>query len=53
MYEVVKVVKGYEITRMVGTRGYYEVTISKGEKWSKFLSFRTIKAAVEYINNNL
>lgn len=46
MYETVKVVKGYEITRMVGTHGFYWVRVSTNQAWN----FRTIKAAVEFIN---
>lgn len=46
MYETVKVVKGYSITRMIGTRGFYHVRITA----NKSLTFRTIKAAVEFIN---
>lgn len=49
MYEVVKTVKGYEITRMKGTKGIYHVTISLG----KFLTFRTIKSATEFIEKTL
>ena len=40
MYEVVKVVKGYEIVRMKGTRGFYHVNVS-------------IKAAAEFIEKTL
>ena len=46
MYETVKVVKGYKITRMIGTRGFYHVRLTA----NKSLTFRTIKAAVEFIN---
>lgn len=49
MYETVKVVKGYAITRMVGTQRFYIVQINS----YKSVDFRTIKAAVEYINNYL
>lgn len=45
MYEVVKTVKGYEITRMKGTRGVYHVRL--GAK--SFVTFRTIKAAEGFI----
>ena len=48
MYEVVRIVKGHEITRMVGTHGFYHVRLTAhSEK-----CFHTIKAATEYINNN-
>lgn len=49
MYETVKIVKGYEITRMIGTHGFYHVRLTS----NKEVCFRTIKAAVEYINTNL
>ena len=48
MYETVKVVKGYEIKRMKGTRGAYHV---KG--FREFHTFRTIKAATEFIETTL
>ena len=53
MYETVKVVNGYEITRMKGTHGFYEVTVKQGVNWRKVMTFRTIKAATEYIMNVL
>ena len=53
MYEVVKVVKGYEITRMKGTHGVYHVNVKEGKGWKEFHTFRTIKAAAEFINNAL
>lgn len=53
MYEVVKVVKGYEITRMVGTRGFYNVNIREGKGWKEYHTFRTIKAAVKFIEEVL
>lgn len=49
MYEVVKVVKGYEITRMKGTRGFYHVCVSEGE----YFNFHTIKAAAAFIELTL
>lgn len=49
MYETVRTVKGYGIKRMKGTHGFYHVTIRKGVE----VNFRTIKAAVEYIERNL
>jgi hypothetical protein len=49
MYETVKVVNGYEITRMVGSRGFYHVSIwEDGEGWSEFHTFRTIKEAAAF-----
>ena len=49
MYEVVKVVKGYEIKRMKGTKGFYHVTVREGKGFKEFHTFRTIKAATEFI----
>lgn len=53
MYEVVKVVKGYEITRMKGTRGFYHVNVREGKGWREYHTFRTIKAAVAFIETAL
>lgn len=53
MYEVVKTVKGYDITRMKGTHGCYHVNVREGKGWREFHTFRTIKAAVEFINTAL
>lgn len=57
MYEVVKVVKGYEIKRMKGTRGFYHVDVStrevRGSIWSVSHTFRSIKAAVAFIETAL
>lgn len=54
MYEVVKVVKGYEIKRMIGTHGAYHVTVKDlGNGFSKYHIFKTIKSAVEFINKTL
>lgn len=50
MYETVKTVKGIEIKRMKGTKGFYHVSIKEGKGWQEFHTFRTIKAAVEFIN---
>lgn len=48
MYELVNTVNGYEITRMKGVRGCYHVNISKCDKWCKFYTFKTIKAAIAF-----
>lgn len=48
MYEVVKVVNGYEIVRMKGTRGAYRINVRKGNGWKAFLTFSTIKAAAAW-----
>ena len=49
MYEVVKTVNGMEITRMKGTRGAYHVNIREGKGFREYHTFRTIKAAEEFI----
>lgn len=49
MYEVVKTVKGHEITRMKGTHGYYHVKVREGKEFNVEQTFRTIKAAVAFI----
>ena len=49
MYEVVKTVKGIEIKRMKGTKGFYHVNIREGKGFKEFHTFRTIKAAAEFI----
>ena len=55
MYETVRIVKGYAIVRMVGTRGFYHVNVREndGIGWREFHTFRTIKAAVEFIEKAL
>ena len=49
MYEVVKTVKGIDIVRMVGTKGFYHVNIREGNGWREFHTFRSIKAAVKFL----
>lgn len=52
MYEVVKTVNGYDITRMKGTHGFYYVNIREwGKGWKEFHTFKTIKAAVAFCNS--
>lgn len=53
MYETVKTVKGYDITRMKGTKGFYYVTIREGKGWKGFHTFKTIKAATQFIETVL
>lgn len=53
MYETVKTVKGYDIVRMKGTRGCYHVNVREGKGFKEFHTFRTIKAAVEFIETAL
>jgi hypothetical protein len=51
MMEIVKVVNGYAIERMKGTKGFYEVTLLRKGKMRKYIVFKTIKAATEYIES--
>lgn len=53
MDETVKVVKGYKITRMKGTRGFYHVIVREGKGWKEFHTFKTIKAATQFIETTL
>ena len=53
MYETVRIIKGHAITRSVGSRGVYYVTIKEGQGWREFQMFRTIKAAAEFIEKTL
>lgn len=54
MYETVKTVKGYAITRMIGTHGAYHVNVRENKKgWREFHTFKTIKAATEFIETTL
>ena len=49
MYEVVKRVNETAIWKMAGTSGHYVVMLDH----NRFLTFRTIKAAAKYIEENL
>ena len=53
IYETVKVVNGYEIKRMKGSHGFYHVNIREGKGWKEFHTFKTIKAAVAFIESTL
>jgi len=53
MYEVVKTVKGYGIYRMKGTHGVYHISIREGKGFREFHTFKTIKAATEFIEKTL
>lgn len=53
MYEVVKTVKGYDITRMKGTKGHYHVSVREGKGFREFHTFKTIKSAVQFIETVL
>lgn len=48
MYEVIKIVNGYEITRMKGTKGVYHVNVRESKGFREFHTFRTIKAAAAF-----
>lgn len=53
IYETVKTVNGYDITRMKGSHGCYHVNVREGKGWREFHTFRTIKAAAEFIQTAL
>ena len=53
MYETVKTVKGYEVKRMIGTRGAYHVTVREGKGFREFHTCKTVRAAVEFIEKAL
>lgn len=53
MYEVVKVINGYEITRLKGSKGAYHVNVKEGRGWKEFHTFKTIKAAAAFIESVL
>lgn len=44
MYETVKEVNGYKITRMVGTRRFYWINVGKTTR----VNFHTIKSAEQW-----
>lgn len=49
MFETVKTINGYEIKRMVGSHGYYTVSVWEGHNgFSEFYTFRTIKEAAAF-----
>ena len=48
MYETVKIVNGYEIYRMVGSRCAYHVNIREGKGFREFHTFITVKAATAF-----
>jgi len=43
----------YDITRMTGSRGAYHVSVREGKGFREFHTFKTIKAAVEFIETAL
>lgn len=48
-YETVKTIKGIEIYKVANTKGFYYVNIREGKGFKEFHTFRTIKAAAEFI----
>lgn len=48
-YETVKTVNGHSIFRMIGTHGFYHIRLDAHRE----VTFRTIKAAVAYIEQHL
>lgn len=48
MYEVVKVVNGYEILKLKGSRNAYHINIKEGKGFRQFHTFKTIKAATQF-----
>ena len=53
MFETVRIVKGYRVYRMTGTKSIYHVDLKVLEHSKMRMTFKTIKSAVEYIENNL
>lgn len=52
--ETAREVKGYKVQRYADTRGQYFVNIKETDKgWKAFHVFKTIKAAVEFIEKAL
>lgn len=49
MYEVVAIIKGYSIMRMIGSRKVYWVILSETKNFKKQVRFRTIKEAAQFI----
>ena len=49
----VKEVKGYKVEKYENTRGHYFVNIREGKGFREFHTFKTIKAAVEFIEKAL
>lgn len=48
MYETVKTVNGYNITRMKGTHGVYHINVKEEKGFKKHYTFKTIKAAASF-----
>lgn len=53
MIETVAEIKGYKVQRHIGTRGHYFVNIREGKGFREFHTFKTKKAAIEFIEKAL
>ena len=53
MWEVVKTVKGYDITRMIGSRGAYHVSVREGKGFREFHTFKNIKIFFKNCKNTV
>lgn len=49
----VREVNGYKVQKHENTRGHYFVNVREGKGFREFHVFRTIKAAVEFIETAL
>lgn len=49
-YKTVKTVNGKNIYKIEGTHGIYYVDVTNGNGWKAYRTFRTIKAAAEFIS---
>ena len=49
----VREVNGYKVQKYENTRGQYFVNVREGKGFRAFYVFRTIKAAVEFIETEL
>lgn len=53
MIETVAEIKGYKVQRHIGTRGHYFVNVREGKGFREFHTFKTKKAAIEFIEKAL
>ena len=53
MIETIKEIKGYKIQRYEGTKGSYFVNVREGKGFREFHTFKTQKAAAEFIEKTL
>ena len=49
----VKEINGYKVQKYAGTHGHFFVNIREGKGFREFHTFKTIKAAVEFIETVL